>query len=128
MTRAARDPTRAAAVKSQVAEPAAQSTSALSLWSKLTSLVAVDGAEHGTFWKVVIACLCTMYGLKFGEAVKRSWRLQQRIAALGPEGELFYHSEPWYVAADLVRGEVDQEEQSAKYVAIRDDPDGIIAP
>ena len=70
------------------------------------------------FWEVVEDCLVEFHGLKSEEAEQKSDRFREMIEECRPRGsgsDIFYHSEPFQVACDLMEADLDLAKYRSEY-------------
>ena len=74
------------------------------------------------FWNVVEDTLVEIFGLPRHDAHQKSIGLRVRIEAplpgIDPSCEIFYHTEPFYVACNIVEKELDPAHYDQQYEAI----------
>jgi hypothetical protein len=80
----------------------------------------IDQRATESFWQVVRACLIQFHRFSKAKASEKVLALRKETESPPPglRGDLIYHEEPFYVACDIAKEQLDISEYRYKYDAI----------
>ena len=95
----------------------------------LNILDVIPADAQDRFWAVVRDCLREFHGMTSTASQRKAKHLREKLELL-PDGVamMFYHGEPWDVACNLAKEELDIGPHAERYLYLRDTKHGFVAP